>query len=321
MVKKLLFLGCYLFSVACSAQNEDLGAQSIHRFDKSLYHYIQEKNDDASFQDPFLAIYGDNILNLGKPDSLGFKERLKTYFSEPTLLQLYKDEQEKFADIAYIQEELLGAFAILMKEFPQIQQPKFYMHVSGLNQSVVVSEDVLSISADKYMGADYPLYQSFFHDYQRKLMKPENIVPDYILGFMMANFPFKGREDVLLDRMIYEGKLRYILSRVIPQREVWDYVSYDKEEYLWCSNKQSQLWKTIVGSKHLNTPNYLLTSQYLKQAPYTSFLSTESPGRVGIWFAYQIVMSYMKQHPQTSLLQLMQLEDYPQFLKDAKYKP
>jgi hypothetical protein len=295
----------------------------ILRFDKDLYQYLVNNEPDSVLEKykDLLDVFGEGVLHIGKSDSAGFYVRLRQYFSEPTLMNLYKSEQDSLDDISEINSELSRGLTAFFEQFPQVQPTKIYLHVSGLHQSVIVSDVILSLSADKYLGADYPMYSLYFYDYQRQLMASDRIVPDYLLGLLMANFPFKGNEDVLLDKIIYEGKLRYLLSQLLPDRQAWEYVGYNREQYSWCSNHQSQIWKTILENQHLFAANYLTTTQYLKEAPYTAFLSTESPGKVGIWLGYQIVISYMKQNPNTSLPQLMEITDYQELFKKSKYRP
>ena len=313
---------CY---ISCSGNkaNEDLPEYPIIRFDTDLSNYLTQNTSDGLIQShaDFLDIFGAGILGIGKSDSSGFYSRLKDYFSEPTLMGIYKNEQEIFANLTEINKELSNGLHVFLQQFPEIKPPKVYMHVSGFGRNVVVTDDILSISADKYLGSDYPVYQNFFYDYQRKLMTPDRIVTDYLLGFMMANLPFYGDEDVLLDRILYEGKLRYILSQLLPKRQECEFVGYDKEQYTWCLKHQSEIWKTILESQHLFTGNFLTTNQYLKEAPHTAYLPVESPGRVGIWLGYQIVSAYMKQNPKTGLKELMEFTDYHELLKQSKYKP
>ncbi len=316
----LLFSGCS----SRSAFGEENPALIIKRFDTQLFRYLNKQLPEDSltgnYKD-FLNLFGEQVIRIGKTDSAGFYERLNSAFSEPALMTLYRDEQQKFPDLEAFNSELNPAFVQLLKEFPELKQPAIYMHVSGLNQNVIVTDDILSLSADKYMGADYPFYQNYFYDYQLQNMTPERIIPDYLLGFMMANMPFEGNRDVLLERMLYEGKLRYILSRLLPDRQVWEYVAYTKEQYLWCSNNQSRIWKTILQNDHLYTSDHIIVTQYLNDAPHTAFLLSESPGRVGTWVGYQIIMSYMQKYPETSLHELMSLTDAQELLKQSKYKP
>jgi hypothetical protein len=295
----------------------------IIRFDTDLFRYLTNNEPDRSLKkhEDFLNVFGKDIINIGGIDSMDFYTHLKKYFSEPTLMGLYRDVQEKFADTEALEKEVSHGLNFFYEQFPQVKPVRIYMHVSGLNQNVIVTDDFLSLSTDKYLGTDYPLYQNFFYDYQRQLMSPDRMAPDYLLGFIMANLPFKGNEDVLLDRILYEGKLRYILSQLLPDRQVWEFVGYNEEQYAWCNKNQSQIWKTILENQHLFTPNYLTTSQYLKDAPHTAFLPPESPGKVGVWLGYQIVTAYMKQRPDNSLEELMELTDYRELLKKSKYRP
>jgi hypothetical protein len=320
----LLVIAC-LCCFNCSGNRTNNNSQefTITRFDTDLYGYLTQNVSDSVLQKDtvFLYVFGEGILTIGKSDSTGFYSRLKKYFSEPTLMRLYKDEQETFADLTEINNELSKGLQILFQQFPSVKQPKVYMHVSGFNQNVVVTDDILSISADKYLGADYPLYQDFFYDYQRQLMTPDRIVPDYLLGFMMANFPFRGNENVLLDQILYEGKLRYILSQLLPDRQAWEYAGYNKEQYEWCAQHESLIWKTILEKHHLFDANYLTTTQYMKEAPHTGTLPVESPGRVGIWLGFRIISSYMKQKPGVSWQELMENTNYQELLKQSKYKP
>jgi hypothetical protein len=323
---RIFVLFALLLCFSCSGKKmygEEKPEFEILRFDKDLYQYLVNNEPDSALEKykDFLDVFGERVIHIGKSDSVGFYLRLRKYFSEPTLMNLYKSEQDSLNDISEINHELSKGLTVFFEQFPQVKPTKVFLHVSGLNQSIIVTDDILSLSADKYLGANFPLYQSFFYDYQRQLMTQDRIVPDYLLGFLMANFPFKGDEDMLLDRILYEGKLRYALSRLLLDRQVWEYVGYNKEQYLWCSDNQSQLWKTILENQHLFTANYLTTTQYLKEAPNTAFLPTESPGRVGVWLGYQIVIAYMKQNPHISLLQLMEMTDYRELLKQSKYKP
>lgn len=293
----------------------------IIRFDKQLYTYLTQ--DDVQAYDRmdqvFLAELGEKVLKIGAIDSVGFYDRLRAYFSESTLMGLYADEQKDIVDISSIEKELSVGMNLLLEAFP-LKRPRVYMHVSGLEQNVIVTDEILSLSADKYLGENYLLYQHFFYDYQRCLMTVDRMVPDYLLGFLMANYPFRGNPDVLLERMLYEGKLRYVLSLFLPERKEWESLAYSKEEFAWCLNNESSIWKAIVEHKHLYTPDQRVTMQYLNDAPYTTTLPNESPGRVGVWVGYRIVSAYMKRHKQCSPADLMAL-DAQTLLKGARYKP
>jgi hypothetical protein len=294
----------------------------ISRFDTGLYHYLTANENDTVLEkyQPLLDEWGEKVIYIGKSDTAVFYERLRKFFSEPALMQLYADEQRIFADISDIQTELSEGMSTLLQRFSDLKQPKIYLHVSGLNQNVIVTDSLLSLSADKYLGADYPLYQQFFYDYQRQLMSPDRVTPDFLLGFLMANFPFQGKTGVLLDQMLYAGKLRYFIAQALPKRQLREVIGYTQEQEEWCIAQESRIWQSIMGNQHLLRPDERTTMKYLVEAPYTATLPSDSPGRVGIWLGQRIVKSYMQHHPKTTWAALMSL-DPNQLLKDAQYRP
>ncbi len=325
--KFILALLCSLFCLGCTnrkAFGEDSLSIRINRFDVDLYQYLQNKKNDEEFlqkNSSFLNVFGERVIFIGRTDSIGFFEHLRNFFSEPTLMSLYQKQQEVFADITPYEKELSLSLNLLLEEFPQLELPQIYIHISGLNQNIIVTDSILSLSADKYLGSDFPLYQEFFYDYQRQRMTPERVVPDYLLGFLYSEFPFEGNENALLDRMLYEGKIHYILSQILTGRNVWETFGYTKEQYEWCEKSESRIWKTILQQKQLYTTDYMITSQFMNDAPYTTPLTSSSPGKVGIWVGYRIVASYMKNNPKTTLSELIGITNYQDFLKEARYKP
>jgi len=325
--KLVLILLCSLFCLGCTNPKVfggDSLSVKINRFDVDLYQYLKNKESDEKLlrnDSLFLNVFGENVVFIGHLDSVGFFDRLRSFFSEPTLMDLYQKELEVLADVTSYEKELSYGFDLLLEEFSQLKLPKIYMHVSGLNQNIIVADSVLSLSADKYLGADYPLYQEFFYDYQRQQMSPERVVPDYLLGFMYSEFPLKGEQHTLLDRILYEGKLRYILSKALPKREMRELFGYTKEQYCWCAGSESRIWTAILQQKQLYTTDYMIISQYINDAPYTIPLTDSSPGRVGVWVGYRIIVSYMKNNPKTSFQELMEQTDAQELFKEARYKP
>ena len=226
-MKKYLLAGALsTLLVSCEGQNARTAGDariepvSIIRFDKALFRLV-ESGDTALWpgladQYPeMLRVLGQGVLNLRSAEAPGFLGKTLRYYSEPTLRALYRDAIERYDSIPDIERALGQGFAYLRTHFPAARIPAVYMHVSGLNQNVLAGDSLLSLSIDKYMGADYPLYQEFFYDAQRSLMRPELVAPDYIAGWLMSEFPFEGRENVLLDRMVYEAEA--LLEELLEQ--------------------------------------------------------------------------------------------------------
>jgi hypothetical protein len=297
----------------------------INRYDKALLRLIESDNDVA-IQGELLCDYpemmeiaGKGILDMQTPEMTQICDRLMDYYSEPTLLGLYRDAVAKFDSVAGIEQQLGSAFAYLQAYLPSHPVPRIYMHVSGLGRNVLVADDLLSISIDKYMGADYPLYRNFIDDFRREKMQPARVAPDYLAGWLLSEYPFTGKESVLLDRMVYEGKIRYLISQALPDLPPHILMGWTEEAYAWCRRNEAAIWKTIIERKHLYTPDLITTRRYIEDAPAT-FLADEAPGSLGVWIGLQMVRRYVKETG-ASPEQLMRETDAQNILTQSKYKP
>ena len=314
---------------SCNGQNTNANnittatPMPINRFDKALFQLINSEdttlNQQLLNQYPLMTeILGKGILNMQSPEIPGFFNKLENFYSEPTLKNLYADAIKKYDSVTETELSIGNAFAWIHEKFPTMQIPALYMHVSGFNQNVLVGDSLLSLSIDKYMGEDYPLYQDFFYDYQRRKMQPSHVVPDYIAGWLMSEYPFNGNENVLLDRMIYEGKIKYLVLSALPEMSPAALFGYTDEAWEWCKNNEANIWKAIVERKHLYTPDQMNTMKYFEDMP-AQFLASDAPGNIGSWVGLQIIEQYIKE-TNTTPEALMKNDNAQEILAASKYK-
>ncbi len=319
------FCGCHRKSFGMIDDSEMI---HINRFDSALLQWVESDNPVILAQikiryPQMLEVFGKSLFKTDPADSSVFFENLINYYSEPTLHALYKDAVNFYSADSIgttgITEELSHGFTQMKKLFPALQIPAVYMHVSGLRQNMIIADSLLSCSIDKYMGYDYPLYENFFYNYQRKSMIPERIAKDCLHAWLKSEYPYAGKENVLLERMIYEGKMIYILTQIGKDYTFQNIISLTDDEYNWCRKYESTLWTTIIERKHLYTPDIATTSNYFQPAPAT-FISAEAPGNTGHFIGYRIVEKYMKQTKSTCE-ELMINNDAQDILQKSKYKP
>lgn len=329
MVHRCLFLFFTIsILIGCNScdtvKGNDTTDVHIRRFDRSLYDWVltdapvlqqQLQSEYASM----LRVIGLSIFKTQDTQTEDFFSRMINYYSEPTLSRLYRDALKTFDNVATIEADLGSAFGYLQNHFPTIQIPAVYMHVSGFNQNVLVDDSLLSISIDKYLGADYPLYDNYFYAYERRKMDPVYIAPDYFAAWVMSEYPFQGDDRVLLDQMIYEGKIKYLIHEALPKLIPETLMGYTPEEYQWCKENEKIIWEEIIQRKHLYTPDHVTTSKYFSSAP-TQFISDLAPGNLGAWIGWQIVSQYMNRNRVTPE-ELMNNTDAQDILTKSKYKP
>jgi hypothetical protein len=300
----------------------------INRFDSALLQWID--SDDPAVLAQIKSAYprmtdvlGNALFHGNNPDSAAFFDRLINYYSEPALHSLYKDAIEYYSpdspEMAGITEELSRGFGQMRKLFPSMQIPAVYLHVSGLQQNVIVADSLLSCSIDKYLGANYPLYEDFFYAWQRKSMIPGRVAKDCLKAWLKSEYPYRGKDNVLLDRMIYEGKIIYVLTQLGKDFEYRNIMSLTGEEYDWYLEYEAALWTAIIERKHLYTPEIVTTSKYFQPSPAT-FISEDAPGEPGYFIGYRIVEKYMKR-TKSSCEDLLNNSDAPDLLRQSGYKP
>jgi hypothetical protein len=307
-----------------NSRHADAAPIRIHRFDRDLYRLMQ--SGDSGLPEefvreyaPLLPLIGRSIFHTADTQTPEFVDRMFNYYGEPTLNGLYRDALKRFEQVETVERELADGFRFLRECFPDMQTPAVYMHVSGLQENIIVADSLLSFSADKYLGAACPLYQDYFTGRQLRRMEPACVASDCLTAWLLSEYPFRGDDRVLLERMIYEGKIRYILHRACPQLtpDVW--MGYTREEYRWCRQNEKMLWHFIIERRHLFTPDAITAARYFSDAPST-FVSDDAPGSLGVWIGWRIVEKYMdKTH--VSPESLMSSNDSGDILRKSKYKP
>ena len=171
------------------------------------------------------------------------------------------------------------------------------------------------------MGEDYPLYKRFFYDYQRKSMKPERILPDCFNFYLLSEYPYPEDRGRLIDRMLHRGKLEYIVSEILNYKTFGEELGYTKEEEEWCEYNRFKIWEYMMQNGHLYSTDPMVQRKYLKPAPNTAFFGDQSPMMDGVWMGMQIVESYMKNHKEATIKDLLEMTDYSKMLAGARFNP
>ncbi|PXV64393.1 hypothetical protein CLV62_11036 [Dysgonomonas alginatilytica] len=298
---------------------------SIKRFDQDLYRYLQvpsfqQQDSLAKSYGKFLEAFGTVTINNNDVSGTSYFSDLKGYFSNPMLSQIYKDALDTFRVVLPYEKELSVADELIQKYFAGKQLPRLGMHVSGFKANTIVLADFISISIDRYLGADYSGYKDFFEDYQRQQMKPQMISRDYLKAWILTEMPTSNKRKDLLSEIINEGKTLYALQLLLPDWNEADLIGYTPEQLEWSKNKEKEIWKATIDQNYLFSTDYMTILKYLEDAPYTATISTDSPGRLGAWIGWQIVKAYAA-NTSASLDSIIKESDMQNILKQSKYNP
>lgn len=316
------FMGCS--STVKKGHNEaQVDKTPITRFDKDIYKYLQQpnaakENTLKSTYPTLLPAFGRIAMENSDPET--FFTTLKEYFSHSALLQIYKDELNTFADVTSFEEELGEANARVSEHFAGRKLPELAMHVSGFRENVIILNNLISISADKYLGSNYPAYQDFFQPYERQQMQPKYIVRDYLRAWLMSDIVKQNDgEQNLLSAMVSEGKVLYALSILLPEKDANNIIGYTSAQTAWCKENEKQVWQAIVKKNYLFSTDNMTITRLTSDAANSAMIARDAPGRIGAWTGWQIVEKYAKRK-NISLLEIINT-DAQTILKEAKYNP
>lgn len=298
---------------------------SVLRYDKLLGEYVRSNSFSAlqkmtmDYRQPTKILIED-VLGIGTVRDDTIFQRLQKYYSDTTLIRLLNDVEAIFPNLDKVEAELTKGFKKLKKEVPGIQIPFIYSQVSAFNESIILVDTLLGISLDKYMGEDYPLYKRFYYDYQCRTMRPERIVPDCFVFYLLGQYEMNyNGGNCLIDFMMHSGKINYVAQQLLDYNDTGDIMGYSEEEKSWCKAHEKRMWEYISDSEHLYARDPMVIRYYMKPAPMIELLGEQAPPLIGTWIGTRIITSYMKKHKGMSLKDLLEMNNYRQMFEESGY--
>lgn len=324
MYRYLLLL--LLVAAGCTPRVEPIPL-SIVRFDHDVWA-LKDSVSQAALDSirlrygAFGALYFEEVIQLGSQKDSLFPERIRLFVDHPVVVGAFTQAQAVFSDLATEESTMGEAFAHYAKLFPDEPLPDFYACVTGFNHSVVTAEGIVAIGLDKYLGSEEPLYgQLGLADYQRRVMRREYMVPDVLRAIGYARFAKNDSSENLISDMIYEGRNLYFVQQLLPKSPDTLLFGFTRAQLDWCHAAKSDIWRMLIEQELLFSADRMTRIKLIQPAPYTSYFSTESPGRAAVWLGYEIVRAYMKENPAVSMPLLMAERNYQKILNGSRFKP
>lgn len=270
----------------------------------------------------YLATYSEGVIGIGDPDDPQYVERLSRFLAYEPNAEVFDSCRRVFSGKQALKAELAQAFRYYQYYFPKKEVPDVYLHISGFNQSIVVDSGWVSVSVEKYLGSDCPFYEWLeIPVYLRGRMTPQRVVPDVVQAIGMTEFHYNDSIDDLISQMVYQGQVLQFVKHLIPDIPDSLLFGYTQKEYNWCMQHEEQMWKTLVEKKHLFATDPMIVRKYVDEAPFTNFFGQDSPGRTGRFIGYKLLESWLRRHPDKSIVELMSLSNPHAVLAEAGYRP
>ena len=300
----------------------------IVRFDNALMnvHEATVAQDIRVLYDEyseFMPLWVEDILGIPSADTTYLEQALPQFLNDTLygFKETNQKEQEVFADIRDIQSSLNKAFSRVVYLYPETEIPTLYLFISGFQTPIYFGEELIGIGGDMYLGSDYAYYNRVVYEYQKQTMRKECIPVDVISAYLFRTLPYTSTKSRLLDQMLYRGKVMYLTAQIFDELPGYEVMGWTKEQWDWCVRHERAIWHHVMDKRDLfKTENIVLTS-YLNDGPFTSEVSQDSPGRLGIWLGWRIAQRYMEQNEQVTLQELMAEGDAQKILELSSYRP
>ncbi len=213
----VLCIGCQWQLKPNDADNQHVSIQRYDRIENLYlttgdYSAMQQLNANYPNQTRMLL---EDVLQLGRVNDQDINSKFLRFFQDSTLQTMLSDVQREFANIDDISTELSSSFLRLKEELPEMVIPEVYTQVSSFDQSIVVGNNTLGISLDKYLGVDYPFYVTHYTEDQRRMMVRSMIVPDCLGFYILSLYPLSSEQmssQTARDR--HMGKIQWIVNKV-----------------------------------------------------------------------------------------------------------
>ncbi|MBX2964814.1 MAG: gliding motility lipoprotein GldB [Cyclobacteriaceae bacterium] len=255
------------------------------------------------------------------PNDAEFIEDLSKRFTNNYMDTLRADVKRVFGDEQELKKQFEEAFSNLKYYYPDFVAPKIITLITGLDNDMVMSDSLIIISLDYFIGPGAK-FRPNMYDYLLRQYTKDNIVPSVMLLYGMNWFNYSNPEDeTTLADMVAYGKAYYFAKHTLPCVADSIFIWYTTEEIKGAKSNHDLIWYRFIEDQVLYSTSHVTKQKFLSERPVTIEVGEKCPGRIGQWVGWEIVKSYMKAHPETTLPQLMEMADADKLFKESRYKP
>jgi len=256
------------------------------------------------------------------PNDSAFINEVYNRMTNPYLDTLRSEVTRVFGDFSNLQNQFTEAFTNIAAYYPDFKPPRIQTVISGLDNDLFVSDTLIIVGLDYYLGRGAK-FRPKMYEYLLRKYDPDDIVPSCVLLYGIEerfNKSDLSDKTVLADMIAY-GKSFYFAKHILPCIADSILISYTPEEIAGSRSNQDLIWSRLIESEVLYSTSHVVKKDYLGERPATIQVGEKCPGRIGQWVGWQIVNKYMETHPDVSLPQLMATRDAQKLFKESRYKP
>lgn len=249
-------------------------------------------------------------------------ESMVNVFSNPSYRDtLYQEVKSTFGDFSELKTEFDQAFKYYKHYYPEEVTPELEIVLTGLKKDLFVSDSVISVAADYFLGPEASYLPSGVPDYILMRYEKEYIVPMTMLLMTQKQNETDETDQTLLADMVFYGKSYYMTKMTIPCTPDSLLIGYTAQEMKDIDQNEHIIWANFLENDLLYETSEFMKNKFTGERPKTFEIGQKCPGRIGVWVGWQIVKSFMENNPEVSVQELMKMTDAQKLFSQSKYKP
>ncbi len=323
-----------LLLISCSDNRWDVDVSEVEykgdilRLDQSVFALganpsPEQMADLNSEYGAFLNAYFEDIMRIGSIENPMTPPLIGQFVSDQNWQTLQKDINAVHPDLDEASVVLGRAFKRYSVFFGTPNMPTVVAYNSGFNVGVYPTENWLGIGLEWYSGSELPIINrlppDMFPQYKRDKMRPDYLSVNALKGWLMVRFQDNVNGDKLLNRLVYTGKIHFLTEKLLEEESLEVLFNYSPAQMTWCKSSTYDVWKHFLENDLLFSSDVMLINKLIGDGPFTPGMPPESPGGVGNWVGYQMVVEFMEENKNVTLAQLMAMKNDQEILK--YYKP
>ena len=266
------------------------------------------------------SLFAENFLQSSQyPHDSVLVNRLYRMVNDRNLDTLFQQTQAAFGDLSGLEKEFAEAFRYVKYYYPQFHPPQIYTLVSGFGTDLFVSDSLIVIGLDYYLG-DRSKYRPDVPNYIQRRYRLEYLVPSVITLLSQSYNATDLLDHTLLAEMVFYGKAYEFTAAMLPDAPDSLIIGYTGKQLAGTQANQGLIWAHFVEKKLLYETSTMVKTKYTGERPYTAEISPDCPGAIGRWLGWRIVQEYRQRHPDVTLPGLMKNKDAKSIFSESKYK-
>ena len=326
-MRRFLILLPLLFTFSCNLNVEERPDVSdiqvdlkVKRLEQELFAIDSKENLKAFLEEHQLLSQHFFQIDQYLHDSV-LINTLFELINDPHIDTLYEETQAVFGDLSELEAQFAQAFRHLKYYYPGFEVPEIQTIVTGFGRDLFVSDSVIIIGLDYYLGEGATYRPLNIPDYILSRYEKSYIVPSCILLLSTKYNEVNDQDNTMLADMIYYGKSYYFADKILPDTPDSVLIGYTGLELEDVEEHQKIVWAHFIENQLLYETSHFTKKKYLDERPKTLEIGDKAPGRIGVWLGWQIVAKYMEENDEISLPQLMKTADAQKIFTQSKYKP